>query len=364
MNSPRQIRCLALVTDAFGGRGGIAQYNRDFLRALATLGAHIEVLPRWQHGPAHIPDRIRQASPKPRPSQYITSALWVGYCKPAEIVFCGHLWMAPVAALIAYLKRAKLIVQMHGTEAWTPPSFLWRRAVETADLVLCVSRYTRAHVLGWMRLSPERLAIIPNTVGDHFKPGDGVSALREKWAAAGQRVLLTVGRLNAKEQYKGHDRVIRALPKLVAQGHDIVYIVIGEGGDQSRLQSLAKHLGMTDRVRFLGGFAPMSLVDAYRAADLFVMPSTGEGFGIVFLEAMACGTPALGLDADGSRDALADGALGAVVSEAELPNAIAYLLAAPRPDPWELHERVHGRFGRPAFLGRVNAALEGLLRSA
>ncbi len=108
----------------------------------------------------------------------------------------------------------------------------------------------------------------------------------------------------------------------------------------------------------------MSLVDAYRAADVFVMPSTGEGFGIVFLEAMACGTPALGLDADGSRDALADGALGAVVSEAELPNAIAHLLVAPRPDPWELHERVHGRFGRPAFLGRVNAALEGLLQSA
>jgi phosphatidylinositol alpha-1,6-mannosyltransferase len=170
--------------------------------------------------------------------------------------------------------------------------------------------------------------------------------------------------LNAKEQYKGHDRVIRALPKLVAQGHDVVYIVIGEGDDQSRLQSLANHLGMTDRVRFLGGFAPMSLVDAYRAADLFVMPSTGEGFGIAFLEAMACGTPALGLDDDGSRDALADGALGAVVSESELPNAIAHLLAMPRPDPWELHERVHGRFGRPAFLGRVNAALEGLLQSA
>ena len=95
-------------------------------------------------------------------------------------------------------------------------------------------------------------------------------------------------------------------------------------------------------MRFLGAVDQNCLVDAYRAADLFVMPSTGEGFGIAFLEAMACGTPALGLDVAGARDALADGELGTAVSdEDDLPAAIARLLATPKPDP------AHSVPGRP-----------------
>ena len=128
--------------------------------------------------------------------------------------------------------------------------------------------------------------------------------------------------MDARERYKGHDRVIQALPQLVAAGHDVIYVVVGEGDDVGRLEALAVETGVADRVRFVGAVNRETLVDVYRAADLFVMPSTGEGFGIAFLEAMACGTPAVGLAIAGANDALADGELGAAVAESDLVGAI------------------------------------------
>jgi phosphatidylinositol alpha-1,6-mannosyltransferase len=357
---------LALVTDAFGGYGGIAQYNRDFLNALAESGAasSITVLPR------HAPQRVTARAPinqKPaRPGRFIYSgnALMTAFWQRTDVVFCGHLYMAPLAWLIARLKGADLMVQMHGIEAWPRPSRLQRAATEAADLVFCVSRYTRACVVGWATIAPERVVVVPNTVADIFTPGDS-QELRAAWGIEGKRVLLTVGRMVSCERYKGHEHVIAAIPDLVRWGHDIVYLIIGEGDDRARVEEIARKVGVAERVRFLGAVDQERLVAAYRMADLFLMPSAGEGFGIAFLEAMASGTPALGFDVAGTRDALAEGELGTLISEKnELPAVIGRLLAKRKPDPTPLSQAVRARFGRQAFQAQVGLAFERLLQSA
>lgn len=295
---------LALATDAWGGRGGIAQYNRDFLGAIAPATA-LRILPRHAPDPVtDLPVGAIQAPPRPGRWRFAALAVLDALRHRPGVVFCGHLYMAPLAAVIARLSRARLVVQAHGIEAWPRPSRSVRWATEQADLVLAVSRYTRAQVLSWAAIDPERVAVLPNTVGERFTPGDRGEA-RRRFGLGAQRVLLTLGRLAASERYKGHDRVIEALPSMVAAGHDVLYLVGGEGDDRARLESLACAAGVGDRVRFLGGVAGSDLPDLYRAADVFVMPSTGEGFGIAFLEAMACGTPAVGLSAKGDSDALA-----------------------------------------------------------
>jgi len=355
---------LALVTDAYGGRGGIAQYNRDFFGALAEVGlSSITVLPRQAPDSPVMHETVEQLPARAGRIAYSVAAVRTAFFQTVDVVFCGHLFMAPLAALIARLKSAKLIIQAHGIEAWPQPSGIQRIATERADLVLCVSRHTRAAVLSWSAIAPDRVLVVPNTVREVFTPCDGATK-RAALAVEGKRILLTVGRMDSRERYKGHDRVIAAIPDLVAKGHDICYVVVGEGDDRTRLEALARDAGLSDRVRFLGAQGLPSLIETYRAADLFVMPSTGEGFGVSFLEAMASGTPALGLDIAGAKDALADGELGTVASEAELSAAISRILNQPKPDAVDLSTAAHGRFGRKQFAKNALNVLNRLTETA
>jgi phosphatidylinositol alpha-1,6-mannosyltransferase len=359
----RRPSILALATDAFGGHGGIAQYNRDFLCALAESQAasSIRVIPRLAPDPSFIIpwEAIRQAPPRPGRISYSVNAMIAALMQPVDVVFCGHLFMAPLAALIAKSRGAKLIIQTHGIEAWPRPTRVQKAALKIADLVLCVSRYTREKILGAHQIPPGRVLIVHNTVGEAFTPGDG-STLRTALGLNGKRVLLTVARMDSHQRHKGHDRVIGAMPMLVARGHDICYVIVGSGDDRGRLETLARESGVSERVNFRGAVGLQELVESYRMADLFVMPSTGEGFGIAFLEAMACGTPALGLDVAGAKDALADGELGMCVPEAGLPDAIDRALNAPRPDRYELASKVRARFGREKFVAAVYGVMNRL----
>jgi phosphatidylinositol alpha-1,6-mannosyltransferase len=317
------------------------------------------VIPRYASNEVVTPAMVRQIAPRAGRVFFVIAAIREALFRRIDAVFCGHLFIAPLALLIARLKQAKLIVQMHGIEAWQRPTSLCRIAVEAADLVLCVSRYTRAQVLNWAAIAPERVVVLPNTVGANFTPGDG-SQLRTAWGLEGKRILLSVGRMSPHERYKGHDRVIRSIPQLLDAGIDVVYVIVGEGDDRARLQLLADQQGVADRVRFVGALEPATLVDAYRMADLFVMPSTGEGFGIAFLEAMACGTPALGLAVGGAVDALVEGGLNEAVTEHDFISA----LDQRKPDTAALASAVVRRFGRVPFKACVMAALSRLGEAA
>jgi len=154
--------------------------------------------------------------------------------------------------------------------------------------------------------------------------------LAARLGLTGKRVILTVGRLSAAERYKGHDRIIRALPAVLRHVPDAVYLIVGSGNDQPRLDGLARQAGLVDRVVFAGQVADSDLPAVFALADAFAMPSTGEGFGIVFLEAAAAGLPVIGGNCDGSLDALADGVIGRPVdpdSGSEIAAALVDALA-------------------------------------
>jgi phosphatidylinositol alpha-1,6-mannosyltransferase len=356
-----ELKILLLATDAFGGYGGIAQYNRDLITAMnnSPRVSQVDVLVRLGagHAPATLP-KVRQSAPVHSRILYAAQSLAKALRRPPDLVISAHLYHGPLASMVARLTGARLVSQLHGTEVWTGIAPQHVRPLERSDLILCVSRDTSSRIRSQVRMADERVLVVPNTVADAFSPGDRAS-VRARLGLGEYRMILTVARLDPRGGYKGHDMVIRALPELTsAHNGGLVYWIAGEGDDRARLQGLARDLGVADQVRFMGKTSLADLLDLYRAADLFVLPSSGEGFGIAFIEAMACGTPALGLAVGGAPDALGDGELGICVTAQAFPEALRKALDAPRPDPQELHAGVIGRFGRHAFQRNIDMMLE------
>lgn len=352
---------LALVTEAWGGRGGIAQYNQDLLSALAASKAvgQIEVLPRFTVDPAKgLPSGLVQHRARPGKMTFAAEAVRQAFALKPEILFCGHLNMVPMCHLIAQATGARLVIQLHGIETWKPPTALQRLGLEQATLVLCVSRYTRGEVLKYANIPRHRIRVHANTYSDDFVLGDRDAARRRFEVPENAFCLLSVSRLDCRERYKGHERIIAALPTLHERNPNVLYLIAGEGNDSPRLQSLARSVGVSESVRFLGHVPREWLPDLYRAADLFALPSTGEGFGIAFLEAMACGTPAIGLGVAGANDALADGELGKAPGEDEFLQVLVSAVAARRRPSLSLAGAVASRYGRQSFAAHATAVFD------
>lgn len=327
------MRVLALVTDAFGGRGGIAQANRDLLSSFAELEAAHEavVLPRLApDAGGRLPERVRQLPAVASKPVYAFEAWRRAVSRPRwDLLLCGHLRLAGLAAWLARRSNVPLWIHLHGIEAWSRPSERIRRAVASARLVTSVSRYTRARVMEWSGLDPWRIRVLPDAVSAECRPGPRSERLIRRWSLEGRRIILTVARMSAAERYKGHERVFGALERILAEGGGWAYVIAGEGDDRPRLERQAAAMGLSRHVRFVGRVGEEEKQEWYRTADVLAMPSTGEGFGIVFLEAVRCGARAVGADADGSRDPLRDGQVGRLVAPDDIDGLARAIKAAP-----------------------------------
>lgn len=334
------LNVLMLLTDGYGGAGGIAKFNRDFLQALdgCRAVARVHAFPRLiaMRIPESIPERVvyDRAAARGRMAFVRRLVAHVWRCHRPQLVICGHLHLLPAAWLVARVCRAKLALIVHGIEAWTPSRRLWvNRLARLIDCGVVVSRYSAARFSSWSGVPLERLFILPNCVDlQRFLPQPREQSLVARYSLQASTVLLTVGRLASAERYKGFDQVIELMPQLVERFPSLKYLVVGGGDDRERLEKKAKELGVSGNVVFAGEIQEAEKIAHYNLADAFVMPSTGEGFGIVLIEAAACGLPVIGSRTDGSREALLDGRLGRLVdpeSSSELYAAVVDALQAP-----------------------------------
>jgi glycosyltransferase involved in cell wall biosynthesis len=204
------------------------------------------------------------------------------------------------------------------------------RLSRKVDGLVSVSEVTKGRFLQWAGTSGGKVFILPNAVDlKRFGPGPKNAALQDRYGLRGRRVLLTVARLSAQEQrYKGIDQVIEVLPELAKQIPNLTYLLAGDGSDRVRLELKAVACGVRDRVVFAGRIPEDEKADHYRLADAFVMAGWCEGFGIVYLEALACGVPVVGSKVDGSRETLRDGALGVLVDPTDNEEILQGILKA------------------------------------
>lgn len=331
------------MTDAYGSRGGIGKFNRDLLAALASFPAteRIEVYPRVIVEeviavPSNVDFRSESAGSHLDYAAAVLRRLLSG--PRPDLIICGHIYLTFFAKLLALRFQAPTLLIVHGIEAWEPPPrMLQRRFASSMDRAIAVSDRTRARFLSWSAMTGEAVGVIPNCVDvSAYAPGAKPTYLLERHGLHDASVLLTVGRMVGIKRAKGFDEVLELMPGL---SEDIHYVMVGDGPDRERLEEKSRRLGISRRVHFAGYIPEHEKADYYRLADLYVMPSRGEGFGIVFLEAMASGVPVIASTEDGGFEAIREGRLGVAVDPSDsgaLHTAVEKGLSRTAPDRSEL----------------------------
>ncbi len=239
-------------------------------------------------------------------------AYLAGVAPKLELAYLGHPHLAPLGLSMQMLnRRFPYWVAVHGVEVWSPLSPVRRLALRQARGITAVSAFTAERVVQAQGLDPRKVFLLPPALEPGFANGRRTGASLP--LPPQSRLILTVGRLVSSEPGKGIDTVIRALPRVLSVVPDAFYVVVGEGNDQARLERLAQESNVRDRVLFLGEQSLRDLKEYYSRCCAFVMPSRQEGFGIVFLEAMAFGRPIVGGNHGGTPEFVQDGVTGFLV---------------------------------------------------
>ncbi|MBW4462397.1 MAG: glycosyltransferase [Nodosilinea sp. WJT8-NPBG4] len=305
-----------------------------------------------------------------RTSAFGLKALVTSFQQRPDLILCGHLNFAPVAYLLRFWLGTPYWILVYGVDAWDIKHPLRRRALQTAKKIISISDYTRNRLIKEEGLQPDKISLLPVTFDiERFqiKPKPTYLLNRHNLKVS-QPIVLTVARLADDEQYKGYDQVIRSIYFVRQKMPDVHYVLVGKGSDRPRVEQLIESLDLKDCVT-LAGFVPDEEIgDYYNLCDVFIMPSKGEGFGIVYLEALACGKPTVGGNQDGAIDALCNGELGILVdpdNTAEIASTLVEILQGKSThpilyQPEMLRQKVDEIYGFRQF--QVN--LLGLLNEA
>jgi phosphatidylinositol alpha-1,6-mannosyltransferase len=266
--------------------------------------------------------------------QFVRDAMRAAGRKPT-LVIALHPHLAPIVwAMQIRSRKFRSIVFTHGIEVWRPLRWPRGATLRRADLVFGPSADTVQHLISDQKIPAGRVLRLPWGLDPEFEAR--LAAPDPVVPPAGfpqdARIILTVGRWDPTERYKGADTLISALSRVLQASPDVFLVLVGGGEDRSRLEKLARDQGVSDRTRFLENLTPAELFASYASCDIFALPSRGEGFGLVFLEAMAHGKPVIGGAHGGVPDVIEDGVTGWLVPHGDierLSGALESLLADP-----------------------------------
>jgi glycosyltransferase involved in cell wall biosynthesis len=350
----------------FDFKGGIQTYSCFLLQALkavlpeATLRVftmHDRPMGLSRKGVSRVTFHTAgQVHPRLRTAffaaQTFQDALW----ERPDLIITTHVNFTPVAHALKKLAGIPYVGVAHGFEAWEVEKPQVRRGMAGADRILAVSGFTCDRIRQSQAL--ENLGILPNTFdASRFQiQAKPEYLLKRHGLQPDQPVILTVNRLAAGEPFHSYDQILAALPAIRQSIPNVHYLIVGKGDDRPRLERLIAERNLQDCVTLAGFIADDELPNYYALCDVFAMPSKLEGFGIVYLEALASGKPVLA-GFDGGRNALKHGELGALVNpdnvdaiaialtqilSGNYPNALMY-------EPQMLRRNVIQTFGQQTF---------------
>ena len=359
---------------AFGKTGGLEKVNRTILKCLSSFNNQNINIEAWSLYDENID------------SKYFPLADFKGFGKSKikyvfelilnhrrwEKVLVGHINLAFVIRIIKFLNpKLKIILIVHGIEVWDilKSNKLW--LLENADRVISVSDFTKNIILNQSNVKEKNISVLPNCIDPYFPPyliKNKPDYLNERYnLESNTTVLLTITRINSKEGRKGYDKVIEVLHKIADLNSSInfKYLLCGkyEVDEYDRLMLKIQELNLTNKVILTGFIKEEELIDHYRLGDIYIMPSKKEGFGMVYIEAAACGLQVIGGNADGSAEALMNGKLGHLVnpdSNIDIYNILVKILQEPIQKSKALSDLVYENYSFDTYKQNLKALIDSV----
>lgn len=318
------MRILAILPSLFGELGGIQTYCQALVYSLNQLakpsGAKIDVYA--------LNDVVNQTPEQLRQIEHVNyqgfgrskgKLIWkcIGSGERYDVVAMTHVNFLPLIHILRMRNpSARFCVSAHGIEVWRRLEYSKASAMKYVDRILPVSDFTRREMI---RQNPELKAkgfyYLPNTLGPFYRAQVVKHESRHQLALPLGKMILCVSRMSSLEPYKNVELLVRAMPQVLEGIPQAFLVLVGPGDDRERLEGIAIELGVKEKVVFTGRVADESLPSYFHSCDLFALPSTGEGFGIVFLEAMFHGKACVGARAGGAPEVIEDGVTGVLVPE-------------------------------------------------
>lgn len=328
--------------------------ERDVELRLLTLGGRDEV-PHGVDGQAFDGDR-----------RGLARAVWKAqFGEGFRHQVYDFLGVARIQGILPRAFTARYLLYVYGIEVWRPLAGARRRALDAATVRLACSSHTverlHRHNPRAPQVTPLHLAMSADGDGGHPVDTDLLGRV-------GEGFVLIVGRMEG-DRYKGHEDLLATLARLAAAHPALRLVVVGEGRDRQRLEARARELGVADRVVFTGFVDAPTLSAIYRRSSIFAMPSDGEGFGLVYLEAMRAGKPCVALQGSAAAEIIVDGETGRLVEPGAEP--LERVLAELLRDPLSTaamgaagRERWHHAFRPELFADGLRPHLETLFAEA
>lgn len=364
------MRTLVLLPSLLDSLGGIQTYSQALVWALNDVAqntsGNVRVLalhdrPGDERGVADL-SAVRLRGFGGNRLAFAWTA--VSEARGSDTILLAHVNFAPLLHLMRWFAPgARTYVSAHGIDVWRPLGSMSLAALRRVTAVWPVSDYTRQRML---RENPSlrdiRFDLLPNTLGP--AAGSVAAAAPGEIQLPAGRIVLCVSRLAASEPYKNVELLIRAMPDVLAHRPQTTLVVVGPGDDLPRLENIARALSLGERVRLTGRLNDEALQTYFSACDLFVLPSTGEGFGIVYLEAMQHRKACIGARAAAVPEVIEDGVTGLLVDPDKPEQLSAAIIRLLEDDVLRTQmgergrRRLEEKFSMPAFSRR----LEELLR--
>ena len=276
----------------------------------------------------------------------------------SEVLILSHVNLLLFGYIIKLLfPSKKLFLFAHGIEVWEKFSTRKMKWLRKCDAIICVSSFTKEKMISLHGIEERKCAVVNNCLDPLLQPAKletkSENLLGKYKISRDSTVLLTLSRLSSHDRPKGYDKVLKAVSELKIQFPSLVYMIAGkyDAAEKLWLDKMIAAKDLQSSVVFTGYVADEELADHFRLADMYVMPSTKEGFGIIFIEAMYYGLPVIAGNKDGSTDALANGKFGLLVdpnNQKKITEAIRKVIVN-RQEYIPFHEELMEQFGYETY---------------